>query len=107
MAERKKPWIFLGSLLFVVLCSLLATNVSDMLVTLVTKTIPFATLQNIQATYDVVLAVAVLFWGFMVDRFPLRRKLIFIASAAAWVATGILLLLVPQPQVTPGLLFGI
>ena len=107
MAERKQQWIFLFSLLFVVLCSLLATNVSDLLISLVTQTIPFATLQNIQAIYNVILAFSTLLWGYLVDRFPFRRKLIFIASAAVWIVTGVLLLLVPQAQVTPGLLLGI
>ncbi len=98
--------MFLAALLFVVLCSLLATTISDMLVdSYVTRDVPFKDLQFIQSMFNYVEAFAVLLWGFIVDRFPLKRKLIVIINAATWITSGIILFVVPT--VTSALLFGI
>ncbi len=104
MAERKHL-IFLASLLFVVLCSLLATTISDLLKTYVILDIPFDMLQFIKSIYNYVEAFAVPLWGFIVDRFPQKRKFIFTLNAAIWIMSGIILYVVPR--VTTPLLLGI
>ncbi len=105
MAERKH-WMFLAALLFVVLCSLLATTISDLLVSsYVTRDVSFNELQLIQFLYNCVEAFAVLFWGYIVDRFPLKRKVILILNAAMWITSGFILFMVPV--VTWQILLGI
>ncbi len=95
MAERKH-WVFLAALLFIILCSLLATTISDLLINLVKIDIPFLNLQDVQSVYNFTIAFAVLFWGLIVDRFPLKRKLLLLLSASIWITSGIVLFFVQK-----------
>ncbi len=110
--QGKRNTIFLIWLLLIMLCWILGTKVSEMLLDHVVD-LSFNELQLAESLFSYTIAITIFFWGFLVDRYNNKRKIILVLSSILWIIASFLLFFIPIEfysycaiQVLWGLSFG-
>ncbi len=100
-ANQKKYAIFLALLLCVNFWWLLGTKISDLLLDFLVAEFsgtPDSVISQIQiydSIYNYIVAIFVIIFGILVDRFPGYRKMLLILTNVLWIFTDIVLITVP------------
>lgn len=99
MSIRNKPHygVFLAVLLGFNFFWLLGTKVSDLLLDLLLadlggdSSLAYENIQTVDSIFNFTVAGAVLLWGYLVDRFPNKRRLYLIINNILWIGTNFFL----------------
>jgi MFS family permease len=94
MSSIKKQSIsFLIWLLAIELCWILGTKVSEILLDYIE--LSFEEIQLAESLFSYTIALTIFFWGYIVDRFNKKRKIILIASSFLWISGSVMLFFIP------------
>ena len=94
MSSIKKQSIsFLIWLLAIEFCWILGTKVSEILLDYID--LSFEEIQLAESLFSYTIALTIFFWGYIVDRFNKKRKIILIASSFLWISGSVMLFFIP------------
>jgi len=85
-----KNLIFLIWLLLIELCWILGTKVSEMLLDYISD-LSFEEIQIAESLFNYAIVLTIFFWGYLVDRYNDKRKMLLILSSAIWICASFIL----------------
>ncbi len=91
---RKKNIFFLIWLILVQACWFLGTKVSEMLLDYIQE-ISFEEIQIAESLFNYSIALTIFFFGYLVDRYNSKRKLILVGSSVLWISASFMLFFLP------------
>ena len=91
--DRSRNIKFLIWLILIEACWLLGTKISEMLLDFITE-ISFTEIQIAESLFSYTIALTILFWGYLLDRYTSKRKLILLVSSTLWISGSIALFFV-------------
>ncbi|TFG15199.1 MAG: MFS transporter [Promethearchaeota archaeon] len=95
MSSIKKQGIsFLIWLLAIELCWILGTKVSEILIDYIVE-LSFQEIQLAESFFSYTIALTIFFWGYLVDRFNNKRKVILTLSSLLWISGSFMLFFIP------------
>ena len=94
MSDSKQNTTFLIWLLAIFFCWILGTRVSGILLDYIVE-LSFQEIQFAESLFNYTIALTIFFWGYLVDRFNNRRKLILTLSSIIWISGSIMLFIIP------------
>ena len=110
--QRKRYIIFLTWLILISLTWILGTKVSEMVLDYIVE-LHFEEIQLAESLFSYTIALTILFWGYLVDKYNKKRKIILVISSVLWMSASIFLFFVPINffiycfvQIVWGLSFG-
>jgi MFS family permease len=72
----------------------LGTKISEILLDYIVE-LSFTEIQLAESFFSYTIAITIFFWGFIVDKYNNKRKLILILSSFLWISASILLFIIP------------
>jgi len=85
---------FLIWLILIQLCWILGTKVSEMLIDYI-EILSFDEIQIAESLFSYTIAITILIWGYLVDRYNKKRRVILLASSFLWIIASFLLFFIP------------
>ncbi len=92
--RSSKNIIFLFWLLIIEFCWILGTKVSELLLDYISE-LTFEEIQIAESFFNFTIALTIFFWGYLVDKYNNKRKLILIISFFLWISASFLLFFIP------------
>ena len=92
--DYKQNISFLIWLLALLFCWILGTKVSEILLDYITE-LSFEEIQLAESLFNYTIALTILFWGYLVDRFNHKRKVILTLSSLLWISGSFMLFFIP------------
>ena len=93
-SDSKRNATFLIWLLAIIFCWILGTKVSGILLDYIIE-LSFQEIQFAESLFNYTIALTIFFWGYLVDRFNNKRKLILTLSSVIWISASIMLFIIP------------
>ncbi len=90
---EKKDYLFLLWLLLINTCWILGTKISEMLLDLMVE-LKFEEIQIAESFFSYTIALTIFIWGYLVDIFNTRRKIILLISSLFWITASLLLFII-------------
>jgi MFS family permease len=94
LINKKNSFIFLIWLIIIEFCWILGTKISEILLDYIVE-LSFTEIQLAESFFSYTIAITIFFWGFIVDKYNNKRKLILILSSFLWISASILLFIIP------------
>jgi len=94
LSEKKNNILFLIWLILIESCWILGTKVSEMLLDSVLKELAFEEVQIAESFFNYTIAITIFFWGYLVDKYNDKRKLILLLSSIIWISGSFMLFFV-------------
>ncbi len=86
-SEKKKNTLFLIWLILIMLTWIFGTKVSEMLLDFIQE-LSFEEIQLAESLFSYTIALTILFWGYLVDRFSEKRKIILVFCSILWICAS-------------------
>ena len=102
-SDSKQSVTFLIWLLAIVFCWILGTNVSGILLDYIVE-LSFQEIQLAESLFNYTIAITIFFWGYLVDKFNNKRKVILTLSSLLWISGSIMLFYIPINLLTYSLI---
>jgi len=93
-SDSKQNATFLIWLLAIVFCWILGTKVSEILLDYIVE-LSFQEIQIAESLFNYTIALTIFFWGYLVDRFNNKRKVILTLSSLLWISGSFMLFFIP------------
>ncbi len=93
-SDSKQNATFLIWLLAILFCWILGTKVSEILLDYIVE-LSFQEIQIAESLFNYTIALTIFFWGYLVDRFNNKRKVILTLSSLLWISGSFMLFFIP------------
>ncbi len=93
-SDSKQNATFLIWLLAILFCWILGTKVSEILLDYIVE-LSFQEIQFAESLFNYTIALTIFFWGYLVDRFNNKRKIILTLSSVIWISGSVMLFIIP------------
>ncbi|MHA1688972.1 MAG: MFS transporter [Promethearchaeota archaeon] len=87
---EKKDYLFIIWLLIINTCWIFGTKISEMLLDLMVE-LKFEEIQIAESFFSYTIALTIFIWGYLVDKFNTKRKIILLISSFFWIIASFLL----------------
>ena len=92
--DSKQNATFLIWLLAIIFCWILGTKISGILLDYIVE-LSFQEIQFAESLFNYTIALTIFFWGYLVDRFNNKRKIILTLSSVIWISGSVMLFIIP------------
>ncbi|MFX1445140.1 MAG: MFS transporter [Promethearchaeota archaeon] len=93
-SDSKQNVTFLIWLLAIIFCWILGTTVSTILLDFIVE-LSFQEIQFAESLFSYTIALTIFIWGYLVDRFNNKRKIILTLSSLLWISGSFMLFFIP------------
>ena len=93
-SKNNQKAFFLIWLLAIIFCWILGTKVSGILLDYIVE-LSFQEIQFAESLFNYTIALTIFFWGYLVDRFNNKRKVILTLSSLLWISGSFTLFFIP------------
>ena len=90
--QKRNDYFFLIWLLLINACWIFGTKISEILLDFILE-INFTEFQIAESLFSYTIALTIFIWGYIVDRFNQKRKMILLLSGLIWITANFVLIL--------------